>query len=219
MEPKDWIERWAEDRIGFHRTDPQSWLVEHLPRLAPHGHECIFLPLCGKSVDMEWLERRGHSVIGVDVAEKGLRAFLAEQRRSFAEHEAPPFRVFATGRIELWCGDFFDVEPARFGTFPAIFDRAALIAMERDRRPAYAKRLIELLQPRGRLLLIGLEYDEKRMAGPPFTVARTEVERLFGRACWIETLGAKSVIDEEPRFRERGLDALTEYALLLTRRA
>jgi thiopurine S-methyltransferase len=218
MEPSDWVARWAENRIGFHKPTVQPWLVEHLHQLAPNGNECVLVPLCGKSVDMEWLERHGHSVIGVDVAEQGLRAFLTEQRRPFAEHDSPPFHVFASGRIELWHGDFFELDPAKHGTFPAIFDRAALIAIERGKRPAYARRLIDLLAPRGKLLLIGLEYDEKKMEGPPFTVARAEIEKLFGSACWIETLGAKSVIDEEPRFRERGLDALTEYALLLTKR-
>lgn len=219
MEAQDWIRRWEQGQIGFHRATVQPWLVEHLLRLAPLGDECVLVPLCGKSVDMEWLERHGHPVVGVDVAEKGLRDFLAEQRRTFAEHPAPPFHVFATGRIELLLGDFFALDPEKHGTFPAILDRAALIALPPARRPAYARKLVELLAPRGRVLLIALEYDESRMAGPPFSVRPAEVEQLFAPSCWIETLGARQVIDEEPRFRERGLDSLFEYALLLTRRA
>jgi len=218
VEPADWIERWKQGRIGFHRAEVQPWLIEHAARLAPRGDERVFVPLCGKSVDMEWLERRGHPVVGVDVAEQGLREFLAEHARPSTEFEAPPFHVFSSGTIELWRGDFFALDPAKHGTFPAVLDRAAIIAMPRERREAYAKKLLSLLAPNGRILLIGLEYDERRMAGPPFTVARSEIERLFGDTCTIEPLGEKSVIEEEPRFKERGLDALTEYALLLTRR-
>jgi len=152
------------------------------------------------------------------VAEKAFRDFLAEQKRVAAEHESPPFKVFSTGRIELLCGDFFDFRRERHGDFPAILDRAALIAIEPRRRADYAKRLLELLRPGGRLLLVGLEYDPAKMAGPPFTVARDEVARLFGAACAIEPLGTSDPMQSEPVWKERGLDALTEYALLLTRR-
>ncbi len=217
--PDFWISRWEQGRTAFHRPTVQPWLVAHVERLAPRGDECVLVPLCGKSVDLAWLERRGHPVIGVEVAERAARSFLAEQRRTFAEHESPPFRVLATGRLELWCGDFFELDAERHGTFPAILDRAALIAFPPERRVAYAQKLALLLAPRGRLLLIGLEYDESRMAGPPFSVRRAEVERLFDARCSIEPLGEKAILDEEPHFREKGLDALTEYALLLTRRA
>ena len=216
VDAADWIARWEEGRIGFHRDTVQPWLVEHAARLAPRGDECVLVPLCGKSVDMPWLEQRGHSVVGIDVAEKGLRAFLDENHRRFAEHDAPPFRIFATGRIELWRGDFFALDPARHGTFPAALDRAALIALPRERRPDYARHLTSLLAPGARLLLIGLEYDEREMEGPPYTVLRSEIPTLFA-GCSIELLGARPVLDEEPRFRARGLTSLTEYALLLTR--
>jgi thiopurine S-methyltransferase len=218
MDPAYWIQRWGEGRIGFHREHAQPWLVAHARRVAPRGDECWLVPLCGKAVDLEWLERRGHSVVGVDVAEKALRSFLAERARRFAEHPSPPFHVFASGRIELLCGDFFALDPARHGAFDAMLDRAGLIAFPPQRRPDYAAKLLELLAPRGRLLLIGLEYEQARMEGPPFSVARAEIERLFAGTCRIETLGAKSVLEEEPRFQAKGLDALTEYALLITRR-
>lgn len=218
MEREEWLRRWAEGRIGFHRAAVQPWLVEHAARFLPRGDECVFVPLCGKSVDLVWLEQRGHPVVGLDVAEKAFRDFIIEQGRVASEHESPPFKVFSTGRIELLCGDFFDLTPERHGDFPAILDRAALIAIEPRRRADYARRLLDLLRPGGRLLLIGLEYDESKMAGPPFTVSRAEVARLFGTSCSIEPLGTSDPMLSEPVWKERGLDAMTEYSLLLTRR-
>lgn len=218
MEREEWIRRWAEGRIGFHRATVQPWLVDHAGRFLPRGDECVFLPLCGKSVDLIWLEQRGHPVVGLDVAEQAFRDFLKEQGRVAAEHESPPFKVFSSGRIELLCGDFFEMRRERHGDFPAILDRAALVAIEPRRRAEYASRLVELLRPGGRTLLVGLEYDESKMAGPPFTVARDEVARLFGAACTIEPLGTSDPMQSEPVWKERGLDAMTEYALLLTRR-
>jgi thiopurine S-methyltransferase len=219
LEPEEWLQRWREGRIGFHRATVQPWLAAHVARLAPNGDECILVPLCGKSVDLVWLEARGYSVVGVELAEQAARAFLAEQGRVASERRSPPFLVFATGRIELRVGDFFAFDPARLGDFPAIYDRAALVAMPAERRGDYAARLLSLLRPGGRLLLVGMEYDETKYAGPPFSVPRDEVVRRFGPTCDVEPLGAKSLLDDEPVWRERGLDALTEYALLLTRRA
>jgi thiopurine S-methyltransferase len=216
LEPDYWIRRWSEGRTCFHRATVQPWLVDHAARFLPRGDECVFVPLCGKSADLVWLEQRGHPVVGLDMAEQAFREFMKEHGRVAAEHESPPFKVFSSGRIELLCGDFFAFERERHGDFPAILDRAALVAIEPRRRADYAKRLLELLRPGGRILLVGLEYDESKMAGPPFNVPRAEVTRLFGAACAIEPLGTSDVMQSEPVWKERGLDAMTEYALLLT---
>jgi thiopurine S-methyltransferase len=217
-DPGYWIARWSEGRTGFHRASVQPWLVEHVAKLAPKGDERVLVPLCGKSVDLAWLESRGHRVLGVDVAEQALREFLVAQRRTATERASAPFTVFATGSLELWCGDFFALDPARHGTFPAIFDRAALIAFPEDRRAEYARKIVSLLAPGGRLLLVAMEYDQQKWAGPPFSVTRAEIARRYGDACTLEPLAEKSLLDEEPVWRERGVDRLVETLTLLRRR-
>jgi thiopurine S-methyltransferase len=87
-----------------------------------------------------------------------------------------------------------------------------------SRRADYARRLLTLLRPGGRMLLVGVEYDESKMAGPPFSVTRAEVARHYGAACAIEPLGEHDVARSEAVWKERGLETITEYALLLTRR-
>jgi len=217
-DPDYWIARWSEGRTGFHRASPQTWLVEHLEQLAPKGDERVLVPLCGKSVDLVYLESRGHSVVGVDVAAKAFEEFLAEQRRRATVRTEPPFTIHATGALELWCGDFFALDPARYGTFRAIFDRAALVAFPDARRAEYARKLVELLALGGRLLLVAMEYDQAKWAGPPFSVTRDEIARRFGEACRSEPLAERSLLDEEPVWRERGIDRLVETLTLLQRR-
>ena len=217
-DPGYWIARWSEGRTGFHRASPQAWLVEHVQRLAPRGDERVLVPLCGKSVDLVFLERRGHSVVGVDVAAQAFQEFLAEQRRSATVRTEPPFTIHATGAIELWCGDFFALDPARHGTFPAIFDRAALVAFPDARRAEYARKLVELLAPGGRLLLVAMEYEQSKWAGPPFSVTRDEIARRYGASCRVEPLAERSLLEEEPVWRERGVDRLVETLTLLQKR-
>ena len=217
MNDVDWLARWNEGRIGFHRPSVQPWLIEHVDRLLPRGDERIakrvLVPLCGKSLDVAWLANRGHHVVGVELAELAIRALLAEAGVVAVESAPPRFHRFTAGAIDLWCGDFFDFADGRFD---AIFDRAALIALPRELRPRYLARLLELLAPGGRILFVTLEYDERRMEGPPFTVAPDEVERALAGHGTLERLGSKSLLDEEPQWRGRGLDSIKESALLFT---
>lgn len=64
-------------------------------------------------------------------------------------------------------------------------------------------------------LVVTLEYDEQRMDGPPFSVPPGEVHAYYAHGYGVRNLGCADVIDEQPRFRERGLEALTEHAFLL----
>ena len=70
MEPDFWHERWARDEIGFHQHDFNAHMQAFVGRLGlgPGGH--IFVPLCGKSLDLLWLARRGYRVTGVEISEK-----------------------------------------------------------------------------------------------------------------------------------------------------
>ncbi len=217
-DPGYWIGRWREGRTGFHCAQAQPWLVEHVAKLAPKGNERVLVPLCGKSVDLLFLERRGHSVVGVDVAAQAFAEFLAEQQRTATTRDEPPFTVQATGGIELWRGDFFALDPRRHGTFPAIFDRAALVAFPPARRAEYARKIVSLLAPGGRLLLIAMEFDPAKWAGPPFPVTLDKVARHYGETCRIERLAERSVLEEEPVWRERGVDRVVDTLTLLQRR-
>lgn len=223
-DPKDapdgaaWRQRWREGRIGFHRDAPNPWLVAAIDRLAPRGDERILVPLCGKSVDLAWLERRGHSVVGVELAEQAIRAFLQEQGRTAREESVGPFRRFTTGRLELWCGDFFAFDAARAGTIDAIWDRAALIALPPALRRVYAPHLLELLRPGGRLLLVTLEREPATADGPPFSVNADEVAALFSAAQSRTEVAVRSLLDDEPRWREQGCTVARERVVEIVRR-
>jgi thiopurine S-methyltransferase len=70
---KDWTSRWTENRIGFHKEVVNPHLLKHLPVLASEagGKETVFVPLCGKTKDLKYLEERGFNVVGLEYSEKG----------------------------------------------------------------------------------------------------------------------------------------------------
>ena len=77
MHPDYWLERWEKGRIGFHRLDVNPRLVEHHKAL--DGVIRVLVPLCGKSVDLEWLVVQGFEVVGIELSELAAQAFFSER--------------------------------------------------------------------------------------------------------------------------------------------
>ena len=61
MESEFWLERWREDRIGFHEGEINRYLMRWWPELGLAPDARVLVPLCGKAHDMLWLVDRGHS--------------------------------------------------------------------------------------------------------------------------------------------------------------
>ena len=102
MERDFWLERWEKGETGWHRDDVHPRLVEHWPALALPTKSRVLVPLCGASLDMGWLARQGHEVIGVELAQRALEAFLAHHRVRHIVMDEPAFRTFLGGRYQLW---------------------------------------------------------------------------------------------------------------------
>lgn len=217
MEHADWLERWQEGRTPFHLDQVNPWLLQFQDRLALSRGMRVLVPLCGKSLDMSHLAGLGARITGVDLAEKALLEFAREQglemeretRGEMVKLHADPFTLLA--------GDFFSLPDDQLGRFDAIWDRAALIALPGSIRPAYAKRLLSLLEPGGRLLLVNLEYDEACMEGPPFNVPLEEVETLFKAAASFQVLAEKELSSKSHLHQDHDFPSLKERVFLITR--
>lgn len=218
MEPESWRQRWREGRIGFHLDRVNPNLEKFFPRLTARPGETVFVPLCGKSRDLHWITQRGHAVIGVEISPIAVQAFFDEHGRRPMRRTAGNFERWEDNGLQLLCGDFFTLQPQDVAPARLFHDRAALIALPAPMRARYAERMAELLPDTACGLLITLEYRQEAMSGPPFSVDETEVHALYGRVFEIERLARRSVLETQPRFREQGLDALTEAVYLLRRR-
>lgn len=215
MESEFWHQRWASNQIGFHEGQVNAYLARHYADLGLAPGETVFVPLCGKSVDLRWLADQGAHVVGVELSPIAVESFFAEQRLTPRTTKDGPFAVWESGPIRVLCGDYFALTPAHLAGAHAVYDRAALIALPPERRADYVTHLDRLLPGARRTLLVSLEYPQEQMQGPPFSVAEQEVHRLFAGAR-IERLGAQDVLADNPRFRDKGLTRLLECAYLIT---
>ena len=145
MDPNFWHERWAKGQIGFHQHDYNAHMQEFIDLLEvkPNGH--ILVPLCGKSLDMLWLLEQGYSVTGVEISPLAVEDFFAENGLNSHITDLPDACLYTNKYLNIYCADFFSVDLSHIPHIDAVYDRASLIAMPEELRPAYADRLTDLI--------------------------------------------------------------------------
>lgn len=203
MHPDFWLARWQEGRLGFH----EGAVNRHLQRWwdaavgAAAAAPEVLVPLCGKAHDLHWLAARGHRVTGVELSPLACASAFSEHGVVPTLGTRGPFAMRAAGNLTLLQGDVFDLR----GSWDAVWDRAALVALPPETRPRYVAHLRTLLRPGGRLLLVTMDYPQAERAGPPFAVPADEV-----RALWPE---ARLLHREDlpgDRLREQGVSRMAE---------
>jgi thiopurine S-methyltransferase len=210
MTPEFWLDRWQRGDIGWHLTEINLHLQAFWPRLGLAPETLVFVPLCGKTLDLLWLMSRGHRVLGVEISEQAVKELFAEHGLVPRVTDAPPFRLYQVDELRILAGDYFALTPRHLEGVGAVFDRASLIALPPEMRPEYAAHFKTIVPHSAASLLITLDYDQTEMTGPPFAVGRDEVERLLADRYEIQALADFDIIEESPGFRRRGLTALSE---------
>ncbi|TCK18481.1 thiopurine S-methyltransferase [Thiogranum longum] len=217
MEPEFWHQRWRDNLTGFHLPGVNPQLEAFWSHLPVEAGDPVFVPLCGKSLDMLWLAER-HPVTGVELSPIAVEAFFEENDLQHRPSQAGRFSLCESERIRILCGDLFDLQPDQLADIRAVYDRASLIALPPDMRPRYVSHLESILPTEVDMLLITLDYPQEQMGGPPFAVSTGEVADLFGADWSIEHLHEDDVLAREARFRERGISHMTENVFHLQRR-
>ena len=171
-----WLERWRDEQIGFHEGMPNAYLAEHVDRLGPGPGRRVLVPLCGKSIDLAFLAAHGFSVVGVELSPIAAEAFFTEAELAVTR-TADGKRLSARG-IEIVIGDVFTMSARELGTFDALYDRAALVALSPSERARYAAVIRSLLGPGALGLLVTYEHDGDP-SEPPYSVTTDEIAKLW----------------------------------------
>ena len=217
MQPEFWQERWRTGQIGFHQTAVDPSLQRHWPALELANDARVFVPLCGKSLDLLWLRERGHLIAGVELSARALESFCMEHGILAKRRILDSFDVYEAANFALYRGDFFALTAELLGTFSAVYDRAALISWTPELRAAYVQKMTSLTSPGVQTLLVTMQYPQPEMAGPPFSLSADDVERLYARNHSIQELSRNDILANEPRLRGRGLRQLHEVCYRLIR--
>lgn len=182
-----WENVWRDEDLGFHQSQVNPHLQRFWARLGLAPEARVLVPLCGKSLDMNWLLSEGHDVIGVDLSRRAQEEFLAARDEPIRFSEREGLRMAYQGQLIFVAGDVFHLRQDMLRSVDAVYDRAALVALPPAVRQNYALFLAQCLKPGARILLVTRQAVEARQA-PPFNISEQEVKQLYQGNFQIEQL-------------------------------
>lgn len=192
MEPEFWHQKWASGETAFHEQQANPLLVENFTRLALPSGSRVFVPLCGKSLDIAWLLAQGCQVAGAELSQTAIDQLFAQLRTTPAVTPTGGLRLHSADGIDIFVGDIFSLSAQALGPIAAVYDRAALVALPADMRVRYTAHLraITATAPQ---LLVTYEYDQSVQPGPPFSVSPDEVHRHYDQHYTVTQLSTYEV--------------------------
>ncbi len=180
MKADFWHQKWNHGEIPFHEIQANPTLVTHIDKLALTENARVFLPLCGKTLDIAWLLERGHQVVGAELSELAVTELFEALKIEPMITPEGNLTHYHADRIDIWVGDIFELTQQQLGPVDAIYDRGALVALPQEMRTQYSALLIAITQCAPHLL-ITYEYDQHLYQGPPFSLREVELKRHYGR--------------------------------------
>lgn len=192
MDANFWHQKWERGDIGFNQAQVNPFLAHYFGLLGLAPGSRIFLPLCGKTIDFEWLLGNGYRVAGAELSELAIRELFDSLRLTPEIVNEGELVRYSAPNIDIFVGDFFALSAEQLGVVDAVYDRAALVALPAGTRNPYVSTLMEITHQAPQLL-ISYEYDQSRVDGPPFSVPDAEIQQHYGGAFNIRALERQDV--------------------------
>jgi thiopurine S-methyltransferase len=216
MKKEFWLEKWKNNQTGFHKDFTHPLLVKYIEELGIQKGDTVFVPLCGKSLDMLWLNNQGYQVLGVELSELAVEQFFSENNLIYKKSTINNFDVYQYENITLYVGDFFDLNNALVSKIKAVYDRAAFIALPDDLVKSYVDKMFNIIPSETHYLLITLEFIKTSgPKGPPFSSSDDKVKQLFNKYSSIKVLQEEDILSREQKFKEQGCEYVFERVHLI----
>ena len=178
MDASFWHQRWEKNEIAFHQSKANPLLVEYFHQLSLAKGNRIFIPLCGKTLDISWLLSNGYRVAGAELSQIAIEQLFTELGVQPTISRVGEVDQWSAKDIDIFVGDIFAVSRKILGPIDAVYDRAALVAFPEEMRNRYTAHLTEITD-KAPQLLITYDYDQNVMEGPPFSISDEEVKRHY----------------------------------------
>ena len=190
MEHHFWLDKWDKKQIGFHRDSVHPMLEGHISSFNLLKGSTIFLPLCGKTLDIPWLVFQGFHVVGCELAEVAVVELFQEMEVIPTITKVGGHKKYSTTGIDIFCGDLFLLTEKMIGHIDLIYDRASMVALPKEMRNEYTK-LLPTLSKTSPILLITFDYPQELMNGPPFSISPEEIKEHYKGTYGISLLEKK----------------------------
>ncbi len=181
-----WRAGWRANRIDFHQHEVNPSLLRFWLELALAASDRVFVPLCGKSLDLLWLYRQGHPVTGVELSPVAVQAFFQESRLPPKRASRGALVHWAHERMEIFCGDFFQLGASDLVGVKAVYDRASLTALPEELRASYVAHLRAILPADCVIFLLTEEDLDDEESESAAIEASEEIQLLYADGFEIE---------------------------------
>lgn len=188
-----WHQKWKKNQIAFHANEVNPLLVKHESILKLKETNRVFVPLCGKTLDIMWFLSKGYHVVGVELVEKAIQQLFEELKEKPEISEVGSLKRFYLPNLEIFVGDIFNVSSVELGKVEAVYDRAAFVALPKDMRSNYVFHVAGITKHAPKLL-ITYEYNQELMDGPPFSFSKKDIYSYYEQVYKIEHLDTQDVI-------------------------
>ncbi len=178
MDASFWHKKWEENKIAFHESEVNPLLIKYFKVLSLTEGSRVFLPLCGKTLDISWLLSNSYRVAGAELSAIAIEQLFAELGMEPTIARVGELDHYSATNIDIFVGDIFNLSREMLGLVDAIYDRAALVALPEAVRNQYTAQLTEITD-KAPQLLICYDYDQSCMEGPPFSISNEEVNRHY----------------------------------------
>jgi thiopurine S-methyltransferase len=192
MDPSFWHQRWEKNEIAFHESQANPVLVSHFNELSLAKGSRVFVPLCGKTLDISWLLSNGYRVAGAELSQIAIEQLFMELGLQPEISRVGEVEQWSDKNLDICVGDIFAVSRKMLGPVDAIYDRAALVAFPEEMRNRYTMHLTEITG-KAPQLLICYDYDQSLMPGPPFSIRNEEVHRHYADTYEVSLLASTDV--------------------------
>ena len=159
----------------------------------------MFVPLCGKSLDMIWLATQGYQVIGVELSPIAVKAFFRENRLRPVRRRMGKFILWEHGNITILCGDYFALSKSDLGHIDTVYDRAALTALPENIRKLYVAQLQLIVPETTDVFLLTIEDADAHQALEQPPHVDKEVASLYSADFEIHLAHVESVFELDPQ--------------------
>lgn len=178
MDANFWIQKWENNEIAFHEGEANPFLVKHFSGLPISPNSRVFVPLCGKTLDIAWLLKHGFRVAGAELSELAIKQLFAGLKTDPEVVQIGKLRRYSAQDIDIFAGNIFDLTRDKLGPVDAVYDRAALVAFPQNMRRDYTKHLASMTDVAPQLIITYV-YEQRLMDGPPFSVTNEEIKQHY----------------------------------------
>ena len=192
-----WLQSWRHQQTDFHQETVNPLLARFWSSLNLTQGSRVFVPLCGKSLDMLWLAMKGYQVIGVELSPVAVKAFFRENNLNPVKYKRGKFTLWEDSGITILCGDYFSLKQEDLGKIDMVYDRAALTALPEDTRRLYVSHLSLIVPTSTEVFLLTTEDAEENESLKQALGIGEEIRTLFAENFEIDLAHVESVYEPD----------------------